>query len=192
MPNKSSSKKNTFKPSISDDAVQAKTGRTWPEWFAVLDKAGAKKMSHKEIVAYLHQKHGVGDWWQQMVTVTYEQARGLRAVHEKEGGFAASASKTIGAPVQKLFEAWNDEKVRARWLPDAAFTVRKATPGKSLRILWSDGISQVNVNLYDKGAAKSQVAIDQTRLKSARQVAKMKKLWGEALERLKALLEAKS
>ncbi len=56
--------------------------------------------------------------------------------------------------------------------------------------MWSDGVSYVNVNLYAKGETKSQVAIDQTRLKSARAVAKMKKLWGEALERLKERLEA--
>ena len=38
---------------MSDRAVQAKTGNTWPEWFAILDAAGAKKMDHKGIVAYL-------------------------------------------------------------------------------------------------------------------------------------------
>lgn len=42
----------------------------------------------------------------------------------------------------------------------------------------------MNVNLVMKGAAMK------TKLKSARDVAKMKKLWGEALERLKSLLEA--
>ena len=34
-------------------------------------------MNHKQIVALLYAKHNVGPWWQQMVTVTYEQARGL-------------------------------------------------------------------------------------------------------------------
>jgi hypothetical protein len=57
---------------MSDAAVQAKTGKTWDEWFKILDKAGGKKMNHKEIVAYLSEKYGVGPWWRQMVTVTYE------------------------------------------------------------------------------------------------------------------------
>ena len=35
-------------------------------------------MSHQEIVRYLSTKHDVGPWWQQMVTVTYEHASGLR------------------------------------------------------------------------------------------------------------------
>jgi len=29
-------------PRLSDAAVQAKTGKTWQEWFAVLDAAGAR------------------------------------------------------------------------------------------------------------------------------------------------------
>ena len=35
-------------------------------------------MSHKEIAEYLNEKRGVPGWWSQMVTVTYEQERGLR------------------------------------------------------------------------------------------------------------------
>jgi len=60
---------------VSNEAVRAKTGKTWPDWFAILDKAGARKMDHKQIVAYLNEHHQVGPGWQQMVTVGYEQAR---------------------------------------------------------------------------------------------------------------------
>lgn len=70
-------------PLTSDAAVAAKTGKSWAQWFAVLDAAGANKMSHKEIVAYLRDNHDIGSWWQQMVTVGYEQARGLREKHAR-------------------------------------------------------------------------------------------------------------
>jgi hypothetical protein len=65
-------------PRMSDEAVKAKTGKNWKEWFAILDKAGADKMNHQEIVKYLKTKQGVGPWWQQMVTVTYEVRTGHR------------------------------------------------------------------------------------------------------------------
>jgi hypothetical protein len=68
---------------MSDEAVEAKTGKTWSRWFKHLDAAGARKMTHQEIVAHLRDKHDVRPWWQQMVAVTYEQARGLREIHEK-------------------------------------------------------------------------------------------------------------
>ncbi|HET6763917.1 MAG TPA: DUF1801 domain-containing protein, partial [Longimicrobiaceae bacterium] len=40
-------------PPVGDDAVRAATGRTWAEWFAVLDRAGAAEKAHPEIVAIL-------------------------------------------------------------------------------------------------------------------------------------------
>jgi hypothetical protein len=54
-------------PRMSDEAVKAKTGKAWKEWFAILDKAGANKMNHQEIVKYLNAKRGVGPCRQQMV-----------------------------------------------------------------------------------------------------------------------------
>src|SRR5437660_241351 len=76
----------TFKPRMSDEAVQSKTGKNWSRWFKHLDAAGAKKMTHQEIAAHLTEKHDVRPWWTQMIAVTYEQARGLRQVHEKPEG----------------------------------------------------------------------------------------------------------
>ena len=135
---------------VGSDAVQAKTGKTWAEWFAVLDKAGAQQMPHPRIARYLAEQQGVSDWWCQMLTVGYEQARGLRAVHEKTDGFAANASKTFAVPAMDLYQAWADADRRNRWLADAPLNVRKATPGKSLRITWADG-SSVDTNLTAPG-----------------------------------------
>lgn len=175
---------------ISSSAVQARTGKTWAEWFAILDKAGAAKWGHKEIVAYLSQKHGVPDWWQQMVTVAYEQARGVREKHETPSGYQMGASKTIAVPVSTLYKAWNDKALRARWLPDPNFTVRKATPSKSMRITWVDGKTHVDVDFYAKDDRKSQVSLSHTKLANAREVARMKAYWSQALEKLKEMVEA--
>jgi len=41
---------------VSSDAVQAKTGKTWAEWFAILDAAGAQTMSHPEIAHFLQEE----------------------------------------------------------------------------------------------------------------------------------------
>ena len=34
---------------VSDDAVRAKTGKKWDEWFKLLDNAGTRMMDHREI-----------------------------------------------------------------------------------------------------------------------------------------------
>ena len=175
------------KPRMSDDAVKAKTGKAWAEWFKLLDAAGAKKMSHQERVALLNQKHGVGPWWQQMVAVTYEQARGLRDKHQKPGGYEISISRTVGAPVSKAFKAWTDEKTRKLWLL-SNLTIRKATANKSLRITWGDGKTSVSVSFLPKGAGKSQVVAQHSKIPDAKGAAKMKQFWSQALDRLKEVL----
>ena len=144
---------------ISSDAVRAKTGKSWAEWFAILDKAGAAKWTHKEIASFLHEQK-CGDWWSQMVTVGYEQAQDCRVKHQTADGFTAGASKTVAVPVATLFRAWTDGKSRSKWLPDAAgITIRSATKNKSLRVVWTDGTSSIVVQFYPNGAAKSKVTI---------------------------------
>ena len=95
---------------LSDDAVKERTGKIWADWFKILDKAGAKKWPHKEIAAYLLEKHKVGGWWSQMVAVGYEHERGLREKFQKcDGEFSASSSRTLAVPVAKLYTAWTDD-----------------------------------------------------------------------------------
>jgi uncharacterized protein YndB with AHSA1/START domain len=174
---------------MSDAAVQAKTGHTWPEWFAILDAAGAQQMTHKQIVAYLVEHHNVGSWWQQMVTVSYEQARGLRAKHQMPDGYQISVGRTIAAAVAPLYDAWYEPNQRKLWLDDADMLIRKATPGKTMRIVWGDGATTLDIAFYPKGEHKTQVVVQHNRLPDAESAAQMKDYWAAAIERLKALLE---
>jgi uncharacterized protein YndB with AHSA1/START domain len=174
---------------ISSEAVKVKTGRTWAQWFALLDKARAQAKSHKDIVAVLSSKYDLGPWWRQMVAVAYEQAKGLRAKHEKPDGFEISRSKTIRAAVDDVYEAWGNARRRAQWLPGAKLTIRKATENKTLRVTWGDG-SNLEVSLYRKGPAKTQISVQHGRLKSARAAVKQKAFWGEAFDLLAQLLES--
>lgn len=174
---------------MSDAAVKARTGKNWKEWLAILDRAGGKKMNHQEIVKYLHTKHVVGPWWQQMVTVTYEQMRGLREKHKKPGGYQISVSRTLKTPLAKLFKSFANEKARNAWLAEDSLTVRKATPNKSVRISWNDGKSSLEINFYSKGDDKSQVVVQHSKLPDAIASAKMKAYWAKALERLRTSLE---
>jgi hypothetical protein len=174
---------------ISSEAVKAKTGKSWDDWLKTLDKEGAKKLSHKEIAALVHSRYNVGGWWSQMITVGYEQARGLREVHQKTDGFSANVSRTFNAPLETLYESWSDAKKRKRWIGDGTMTVRKATENKSIRITWSDG-TNLDVNFYPKGDAKSQVSLECSKLPDAASVQSRKAWWSDALARLKSQLES--
>ena len=179
---------------VGDAAVRARTGKGWDEWLAVLDADGARDLSHKEIVELVGRHLPAEDgWWQQMVTVGYEQARGLRAKHQKPEGFQISRSKTVAAPIARLYAAFTDPSSQAEWLGQdvvGTITPRTCNLDKSARLLWTDGRTTVDALFYEKGAGKSQVALQHSKLGSADEAAAMKAYWGERLDALKSLLEA--
>jgi hypothetical protein len=171
---------------MSDEAVAAKTGRTWQEWVELLDRANAATMTHNAIATLLHDTHGVPGWWCQMVAVGYERIRGLRARGQgRDGKWEANKSKTFAVPVAELFAAWNTARTRARWLPEK-LTVRRATPHKSMRLTMADG-SNVELYFQAKGE-KSIVGVQHTRLPSKADADARKKFWAERLAALNELL----
>ncbi len=174
-----------------DKALRAKTGKTWSDWLAVLDAAGARKMTHQEIVAFLHSKYRLGRWWEQKLTITYEHARGLRQKHETAAGYQISVSRTLPFSASKLFQMWHDYDVRRKWLVGDALAIRTATPNKALRGSWANGKTRVAVSFYAKGRSKCQVVVEHTRLGGSAQASRMKKHWAEALDRLRNALATK-
>jgi uncharacterized protein YndB with AHSA1/START domain len=177
-------------PRMSDAAIRVKTGKTWREWFAVLDKAGASQMNRKAIAAYLRDHGQLGGWWRHVVTVGYEQARGLREKRQKPEGYEIRISRIIPVSVARLYKAWHDEGTRVRWLLGTPVVINKATPLKALRILWKDGEESVDVTFHPKGSNKSQVIVQHRKLWDARTAAGMQAYWSRTLDRLQEILRA--
>jgi hypothetical protein len=172
---------------VGDEAVKKATGRNWAAWCQALDAAGAQTLPHSDIARLVFERFRVGPWWAQMVTVGYEQARGLRVAHQRPDGFSVSATKTLAAGTERVYAAWNVDAERNRWL-GTNLKVRSATPPKSIRLAGSDGLSQIVVMLHAKGA-KTQVAVEHNKLKDTAEVARMKSYWKSALERLRSAVE---
>jgi uncharacterized protein YndB with AHSA1/START domain len=175
----------------SDEAIRARTGRGWEEWFDLLDQWGAAERPHREIARWVAEQQGVVPlaWNAQAVAGSYERARGLRAVGEHPDGFTITASKTVAVPVQRLFDAFVDESLLARWLPDGQLRQRTATKPKSARFDWGDGETRVNVVFTAKGEAKSVAALQHARLVDAAHAERMKAFWRERVAALKEVLE---
>ena len=101
------------------------TGRDWDEWLDFLDALDAREMTHREIVGLVAGKGGLSNgWWQQMVTVGYEQATGLRIV-----GQTADASYQIG--VQKTLPDTSGISHGTCWSPAPGGTYGWARPAPS-------------------------------------------------------------
>lgn len=170
----------------SDSAISTKTGRTWAEWVGVLDAARALEKPHREIAAFVSSL-GTPDWWSQTVTVGYERIRGLRDKGQRrDGAYEASKSRTFNVPIEKLFNAFANERTRRRWL-GATITVRSAAPLKRMRMTWDDD-TVVQLGFMAKGPAKSAVAVQHQKLPNRSAADATKKAWAERFDRLGHLL----
>ncbi len=175
-------------PAMSDLAVIAKTGKSWKQWFAILDKAGAAGLGHKGIVKLLGGKHGIGPWWRQMVSVEYERARGLRVTNQTTSGFSVSISRTFAATPLELFAAAAVAAKRRKWFPRGILKISSLTEAKYFHAGWNG--ARLEINFTARPSGKSQIVVQVNRLKSKDDVERERALWKKALVKLEAALKS--
>lgn len=190
MATKKRARKSAASAPVSDAAVAARTGLTWAAWVAALDRAGARRLSHREIAELVHARFGVGSWWAQSVTVGYERLTGRRANLQKAGGFAASNSLTVAADLERLYDTAADAKRQLEWLPPGV-VVHKVTRPKTMRATARDGSKSISFYFNARGPAKAQVTVEQEKLGSQTAAVRLKKVWAESLRDLAALAVAR-
>ena len=173
----------------SDAKLHEATGRFWLEWISILDAWGARRHSHTEIAEYLRSEQAVPSWWTQTVTTGYERARGLRAKHQQADGFTVYASKTVGAPLDVLFDAFVDDGTRRGWLRDGGMSLRNSQPDKVARFDWAGDASRVEVTFESKGDARATAHVAHSRLPDAATGDAAKAAWRSRLAALKSALE---
>ncbi|MFN2502355.1 MAG: hypothetical protein ABR530_10130 [Pyrinomonadaceae bacterium] len=176
---------------ITDKLVLAKTGNSMEEWFRHLDELGARSMKHNEIFDLISGIEGLsplGQWNQNLLTTTYEWDRGLKERGEKPGGFEISVSKTVNVPIEVLYRAFVDDKIRKKWLAHE-IAIRKSTENKSARVTWPDNSTSLSVDFYPKGDLKSQIVVQHLKIPDSKMASEMKQFWGLRLADLKEHLE---
>jgi hypothetical protein len=175
----------------SDETIRARTGRGWEEWFDLLDEWGAPERSHRDIARWVAEQQGIQPlaWNAQAVATSYERARGGRAVGEHPDGFTCTASRTVAVPVERLYDAFVDEALRERWLPEGLLRERTATRPRSARFDWADGTTRVHVTFLAKDKERSTAAVEHARLADAAERERMKTFWRGRLNTLKSQLE---
>jgi hypothetical protein len=120
------------------------------------------------------------------VTVGYERARGLRAVHETSRGFEVSVSRTLRVPTLVAWKAVSDRRRRAAWLDPDVFALVRSTAGKSARFRVIGSSSTVNLTLDQVDPDGSRLTVTHTKLVDADVVAERRTEWRARLDRLVA------
>lgn len=174
----------------SDAKVKEATGKKWEQWFNLLDRWSGRDKKHRDIARHLIEELEVPGWWAQAITVYYERARKNRLKYQTEDGFSIGASKTIDVPVDVVYDAFMNSRVRRKWLTDGTMSVRTSQPNKSARFNWGDGSTRVVVGFTEKGPSKSTVSLSHEKLPDADDAERAKGMWRERLGDLKTLLES--
>jgi uncharacterized protein YdhG (YjbR/CyaY superfamily)/uncharacterized protein YndB with AHSA1/START domain len=149
-------KKTLVTERVTSDAVKEATGRDWKAWMRALDAAGGTELNHKQLVAHVAREVD-SSWWQQSISVAYEQARGKRVVGETATtGFQVGVVRTLPMTAPELWEVvtrqperWlgtgvtltlepgkNYEVPRRRGAPGVRGEVRVVKPENRLRMTW--------------------------------------------------------
>jgi uncharacterized protein YndB with AHSA1/START domain len=209
----------TDTPDVTDASAREKTGKTLQQWFTHLDELGGVAKGRRELVnqlsgakldARLDAK--LHEWWATTIVVEYERARGALEKDKLPKGYSISSTKTIAAPLERVFQAFGSAADLDRWLgpgTQVAFqdggaltnadgdraTFTRLRPDKDLRLSWGHPArapgSQVEVLFADKGQGRTGLTLNHTRIQSRRAADELRAGWSEAFERLKKHLEGK-
>jgi len=179
--------KTKIKNTMTDAAIKARTGKDWAGWFAALDQAGAARLDHTAIAKLAREEMGAGDWYGQMVAVSYERARGLRAMNQKcDGEFSVSVTRVMDASLSRLYAAATDTP--QSWFPKRVIEETSRTKDKYWRGKWKSG--KLEIGFYAKGPGRAQIALQANKLPDAEAVESERAVWKKAIDKLQKIVEA--
>ena len=193
---------------VSDEAAHAATGRSLADWFAQIDSWGGAALGRKEIGQRLLAAK-VDPWWLATLNIEYEAARGLKEKDGRAKGYTICATKSLKAAPDACYAAFASAAALDRWLGAGhaldfrdggslanadgnSAQIKKLSPGKTIRLVWqqADAAPDTPVEVkFAAAGAKTTVMITHERLQTRADADGLRRAWGEALERLKQVLE---
>lgn len=168
-------------PEMSDDAVQAATGRGWDEWCDLIDAWPGHADGHAAIARHLQDEYEVDGWWAQTVTVGWERITGVRLPHQMpDGTFTANKSRTVTVDADLLRKTLLHDEDRADLFPGLDPELRSRPTSKAIRLEVGPGVAQIGIDELPDGRAK--LTIQHARLPEFGDVERWKSFWDEWLD----------
>ena len=170
---------------ISDTAVEKATGKSWGEWFSILNDVEAAKLSHKDIVQKLCANHDVEGWWAQNITVEFERSIGRRDHGQRcDGDYEVSVSKTLAGTMDDAIGSWQEFVGDARHFNDVAFanepSTSKTDKWRYWRVNLTDG-TRLNIIISQKDAGKAQLTVQHGKVQNREDADGWKVYWKQRL-----------
>jgi uncharacterized protein YndB with AHSA1/START domain len=191
---------------VSSQSVERYTGKSWKTWVLLLDKAGARHLTHKEIVGLLRKKYRLTPWWQQGVALGFEIATGRRKVgQDLKGKYMVTATKSLHRDVTAVWTLLLSAKGLEIWLrplskvaikPNSPFEtkdgffgeIRTVTKHRKIRLSWQDPEwekrTTVEMILVKRPERKSILVFNHTGIPDEGTRELLRKRWRIAADRL--------
>lgn len=184
---------------VGDAACRERTGRGLDHWFAVLDALGTD-VGHTAAARHLRERHGVGSWYSQGITVAWERARGLRQVNQRaSGAWEVSVSRVLPRACAEVVAALRASTPRPAWLANApGELVRALRAGLSASgsrglvakptgavLAYRQGDGRVEWRLTARGP-KTSVSVSHTKIATRAGMEERRAQWRALLDALKA------
>jgi uncharacterized protein YndB with AHSA1/START domain len=195
---------------IGDEAVRARTGKSWTTWFGLLDRWKAKEKGHAATARYLGEKHGLSSWWAQAVTGQYERERAGREKYSRPKGYEISVSRVIRATPRRAFQAITKPEHLSQWFTSGARgepkvgskysnrdgdrgTYLAVQPSKRVRFTWENPRHApgtiVEITTDSTRDDRAQVRVTHSNLRDSSEARRMREAWSWALDSLRSYLE---
>lgn len=195
---------------VSEASCKKATGKTLAEWFKALDKHGGIPLGRRELSKWVEHEHKVDIWWATTIVNEFEIARGDLARDGKPKGYSICPTKSIKASPADCYAAFANAKALDKWFgakhdvemregghwrnaDGNRASIRKATAGKNIRLLAEDeGLTlptPVEIKFTPNGA-NCTVMVSIERLQTRAEADGYRRAWADALNRLKATVEA--
>jgi uncharacterized protein YndB with AHSA1/START domain len=193
---------------VTDAACKKETGKTLKQWFKELDKIDGLKTGRRDCTKHIQAQHG-DPWWTVTIAVEYEIRHGATKKDGNPEGYTICVTKTIKAPVAKVYKTWtNSAKFSEMFGDSAKQTVKdggtisckagckgifkRIRPDKDLRFTWEHkgctAPMQVDVQFQDN-KGKCLMNVMTSRIQTRAEADGLRNAWAEAMTRLKAMCE---
>ena len=195
---------------VSDSSCKSATGKSLAEWFKALDKHGGVALGRRTLSNWLMADEKIEPWWSSTIVSEYEIARGDLAKDGKPKGYSICPTKSVKASAKDCYAAFASPKALDAWFGPKheldlregghwrnadgnRATIKKVNAGKNIRFIAEDeGLTlptPVEIKFEGKGD-KCTVMVSIERLQTRAEADGYRRAWGEALDRLKATVEA--
>lgn len=194
---------------VTEAECKKATGKGLKKWFKELDEFDALTKGRRPSTQFIIAQD-VDAWWATTIYVEYEAFHDVKKKDGLAEGYSICVTKSIAAPVAKVYEAWTDPTHFAQMFGESGTqaiqeggkisckggckgTFTRIRPEKDLRFTWEHkgctAPMQVDVQFQDN-KGKCLMNVMTSRIQSRPEADGLRNAWTLALGRLKAICES--